>query len=167
MDLRLPLFVRSIFSARDLNIFSTFTSPPRECKCNVVFSVCAAFSQLPPTSLFLCIRELPSPTIPILLASEQREEQNASSVYCFLVPTWLRRIPLCSCVPLHCNRLASMQKGHSHLIFFFFFQTTRGSVMKGLFKRQKSSFVLRNVFKKSATDSPVYYEPCILIGSCR
>lgn len=166
MDLGLPLFVRSIFSARDLNIFSIFTSPPREGKCNVVFSFVLLFPQLPPTSLFLCIRELPSPTIPILLASEQREEQNASLVYCFLVPTWVRRIPLCSCAPLHCNRLPSMWKGHSHLILFFS-KATRGSVMKGLFKRQKSSFVLRNVFTKPATDSPVYYEPCILIGGCR
>lgn len=134
MDLRLPSFVRS----RDLSwlkYIQYIYLSSKGGKYNAIFSTMLLFSQpLPPTSLFLCIRELPSPTIPILLASEQQEEQNALFTHCSLVPPWLRQILLCSCVPLHCNRLPSMWKWHIlHLVLFF--NSSKGQCYD---KRQKS-----------------------------
>lgn len=166
MDLGLPLFVRSIFSACDLNIFSIFTSPPREGKCNVVFSVVLLFHNYLPHLYFYASESCPVQLFPFCWPRRsERTKMPRSSIVFWFPHDWdgFLSVPVRLCIAIGCHQCEK----DTHILSYFFSKATRGSVMKGLFKRQKSSFVLRNVFTKPATDSPVYYEPCILIGGCR
>lgn len=125
MDLGLPLFVRSIFSACDLNIFSIFTSPPREGKCNVVFSVVLLFHNYLPHLYFYASESCPVQLFPFCWPrSSERSKMPCSSIVFWFPHDWdgFLSVPVCLCIAIGCHQCEK----DTHILSYFFFQSNTG-----------------------------------------